>query len=743
MADSQSSITITRTDESPDLALRSFLPIITRFASAAGIGVDTKDVSLKGRILATFSDALPEGQGQTNDMAVLGDMVKKPEGNIIKLPNISATDAQLIEAVKELQGKGYGLPDYPAKPSNDAETAIKEKYDGLTGSVVNPVLRQGNALRYIPKAVKEQSQRNPHDMGTWTQDSKTSVKHMDGDDFFATEQSSLITTASKGKAKIVFEDENGNQQILKEDIALRESDIIDAAVMRREALTEFLGEAVSEAKEQDVLLSLHLKATMMKKTDGVIYGDTVKAYFEPVFKKHAETFKKLDIAPNSGMSDVHEKIADLPKAQRDEITADIEAVIDNSADLAMFSVDGQNFNNLEKPTLAIMDVSMANLARWGGKLPNKDGNEQDTMAVIPDSTYARMHQAGVEYFQENGALDPKTMGTTTTVRLQAGGAEEYGSKDKTFEAPSKGTIKILAEDGSTLHTHDVEKDDIWRMCRTHDDGIKNWVMLGVQQAKKTNQPALFWFDENRPHDAQIIEKINTYLKDHDTQGLDIQIMSPEKAILHTLKRTAKGENTIAVTGNVIGDHVTDYFPILEVAASSKMLSLVQLLNGGLVAETGSGGTAPGLITGEGIIKGVANDNHFVWDDLGEAFALAESLRHTKNPKAIILGNALDTATEIYLQESNGPSLKGLDTRESQAHLARHWAKALSDQHEDAALQSFGEKLKSDLAENWTDIMAELESQKAKSVDLGGHYEPDNAKADAIMRSSSTLANVLG
>lgn len=737
----QPNITITRTDESPDLALRSFLPIITRFAHAAGITVDTKDISLKGRILATFSDALEEAQRRPNDMTELSEIVKTSEANIIKLPNISATEGQLIDAIKELQAKGYALPDYPGSPETPEQQVLKAKYDGLTGSVVNPVLRQGNAVRLIPSAVKAQSQASPHAMGEWTKDSKTVVAHMDSDDFYSTEKSSTMNASQAGRAKAVFVSDDGTETetVLKDDIVLKDGDIVDAAVMNRAALNEFLEGTMVDAKENDMLLSLHLKATMMKKTDGVIFGDAVLAFFEPVFDKHADTFDELGVNPANGLSDIKEKIQSLPDSQRQEIEADIAKCIDDRADIAMA---GKNETHLEAPNKVIMDVSMANLARWGGQLPDKNGQERDTVAIIPDSTYARMHQAGVEYFQENGALDPTKMGTTLAVRLQAGGAQEYGSKDKTFEAPENGTIKIIAEDGTTLHEHKVKQDDIWRMCRTNDDGVKNWVKLGVEQARQTGNPAVFWLDEDRAHDVQLIAKVQAYLKDHDIEGLDVQIMSPEKAMRHTLERSAQGLDTVAVTGNVIGDHVTDYFPILEVASSAKMLSLVQLLNGGLVAETGSGGTAPGLITGEGVINGVANDNHFVWDDLGEAFALAESLKHMGTENAKTLGQALDAATTKYLEENRSPSPDGLDTRTSQFYLAKYWALELAEQSENRDMADVFILLARELELYEEDVLEELSANSSEPVDFGGHYAPDDRKADEIMQSSENLNRIL-
>lgn len=732
---SQSDLIFTKTDESPDLALTSFLPIIAQFTNAAGISTDTKDISLKSRIIAAFGDYLEDHQKQPDDLAELAQIVKTPQANIIKLPNISATDLQLADAITELQAKGYKLPDYPATPATAEEQAIKARYDALTGSIVNPVLREGNALRLIPKAIKENAQQNPHQLSPWSKDSKTHVKCMDGGDFFATETASTVSAANTGKAKIVFTDKNGNETVLKDNITLRNGDVIDAAIMQRDALNRFLHDAIAKAKKTDMLLSVHLKATMMKKTDGIIFGDAVQVFFEPVFTKHATMFSELGIDPNNGLSDIVAKIEDLPVALKNEILNDIDTCLQNGPDLAMA---GKNATHLDAPNNVIMDVSMAKLACYGGQLWDKNNTPRDTMALLPDSTYARMHQAGIEFFQKNGQVDPKTMGTTIAVRLQAGGAQEYGSKNKTFNAPEAGTIKIVAENGTVLHQHDVQQNDIWRMCQTHDDGIKNWVKLGVDQARQTGYPAVFWLDENRKHDAQVIEKVKRYLKEHDMTGLDIRIMSPEKAMYHTLERASQGFNTIAVTGNVIGDHTTDYFPYLEVGNSNKMLSLVQLLDGGLVAETGSGGTAPGLIKGEGAIAGVAHDNHFIWDDAGTALATAQSLRHLKSEKSIVLADTLDAAITKYVTEKRSPSPKGLDTRESQFYLAKYWAEALAAQNTSAELRDYFIPLAKNLELNERKILNEMRQNRGKPVDFGGLYAPDDEKANAIMRPSSTF-----
>jgi isocitrate dehydrogenase len=727
-----STITFTKTDESPELSARSLLPVMAHFLKAADIKLDTIDISFAGRILQAFPEYLTEAQTRGDDMKALAVLSESPEAVIVKLPNASATTNQLVEAVRELQAAGFGLPDYPETPANDAERALRKRYDALTGSVVNPVLRQGNAVRSIPVPVKQAAKENPHAMGVWSAESKTRVVHMQGGDFYATEQSVEIADAQEGQARIEFVAEDGAVTILKAGLGFGAGDIIDAALMRRAELQKFLEDTIAESRTTDTLLSLHLKATMMKKTDGVAFGEAVAAYFAPVFANYAGELAALGVDPKNGIADLRAKIAPLEPQKRAAIEAEIAACLTNTAPLAMAGRNGET--HLDAPNMVIMDVWMANLARWGGQLQDARGVSRDTLAVIPDSTYARMHQAGIEFLKANGAPDPATMGSVTAIRLQADGAEEYGSKDTTFEAPARGTIRVVLENGAVLHSPAVEPGDLWRLCRTKSGAIENWAKIAAEYAAKGAAPVVFWLDQNRAHDARVIAKLGR-------MGLGpLSILSPEAAMNFTLARLAKGENMIAVTGNLVGDHITDYFPIMEIASSSKMLSVIKLLKGGFVAETGSGGTAPDLL------GHIAARNHFLWDDVGTALAVKESLEHlsaaAQNIKAEILAAGLGAATERYIAGKRSPSPKGLDTRESHFYLALYWAQAMAAQQKDAELQQYFTPLSQQLEAGQGAILAELAQGRGQAVEGMGRYYPDETAVDALMRPSASLNAIL-
>jgi len=733
-------ITYTKTDEAPALATYSFLPVIERFTSSSNIEVELRDISLAGRLIATFPEFLNEDQRIEDHLATMGGMAKTPDANIIKLPNISASIPQLIAAIQELQSKGYALPDYPSAPANDEEASIKERYDKIKGSAVNPVLREGNSDRRAPKAVKEFAKANPHSMGAWSADSKSDVATMITDDFRANEKGCTIPAATS--VKIQLTDSEGAVTILKDSLALLEGEVIDATFLSQAALNKFLKEQIQVAKEQDVLFSLHMKATMMKVSDPIIFGHCVKAYFADVFEKYADTFSSLGVNANNGLGDVFAKITSLPQAEQDAITADIEATIEAGPDLAMVNSD-KGITCLHVPSDVIIDASMPAMIRNSGQMWNKDGKSQDTLAVIPDHCYSGVYQATIDFCKANGAFDPTKMGTVPNVGLMAQKAEEYGSHDKTFEIPAAGKVEVIDADGNVLIEHDVEAGDIWRMCQVKDAPIQDWVKLAVNRAKATQTPIVFWLDETRAHDAQLIAKVGQYLGDYDTDGLEIHIMAPIEATTFTCERLAKGEDTISVTGNVLRDYLTDLFPILEVGTSAKMLSIVPLMNGGGLFETGAGGSAPKHV------EQLLEQNHLRWDSLGEFLALAVSLEHLAttqdNPKASILGKTLDDATTSYLLNNKAPSRKTgeLDNRGSHYYVARYWAEELAKQTEDADLAAEFAPVAEALAGQEATILDELNSIQGSEQDAGGYFLFDDEKASAVMRPSAAFNAIIG
>ena len=739
MSDNKAKIIYTKTDEAPALATYSFLPIIESFAKVAGVAVETRDISLAGRIIANFPDYLKEDQRIGDALAELGELAKKPEANIIKLPNISASVPQLNAAIKELQSQGYALPDYPEEPKTDEEKKIKSQYDKVKGSAVNPVLREGNSDRRAPKAVKEYARNNPHSMGEWRAESKSHVSTMDHGDFRSTEQSVTLNNATN--VTIEHEDISGSKTVLKDGISLLEGEIIDAAVMNKKALLRFLDIQIKEAKETGVLFSLHMKATMMKVSDPIIFGHAVKIFFKDVFEKHAETIQNLGVDTNNGFGDLISKLDELPEDKRQEIEADIEACYENQADLAMVNSD-KGITNLHVPSDVIIDASMPAMIRTSGCMWNKDGKTQDTKAVIPDSSYADVYQAVIEDCKKHGAYDPTTMGSVPNVGLMAKKAEEYGSHDKTFEIESNGKVRVLDSDGNTLIEHVVEKGDIWRMCQTKDAPVQDWVKLAVSRARDTGSPAVFWLDEDRAHDAELIKKVNTYLKDHDTDGLELHVLSPVKATWFSLERIRQGKDTISVTGNVLRDYLTDLFPILEVGTSAKMLSIVPLMNGGGLFEPGAGGSAPKHV------QQFVAENYLRWDSLGEFLALAVSLEHLgktfDNQRAKILGAALDNATSKFLQNDKSPArrLGQIDNRGSHFYLAMYWAEALASQTEDTDLSSKFSDLYNSLSDNEEKINKELIDVQGNPVDIQGYYNPNVELASKAMRPSETLNGIL-
>jgi len=738
----QPDIIYTKVDEAPELASGSFLPIIQSFAKTAGVNVGTKDISLAGRIIAQFPDLLKPEQRQPDDLALLGEIVMTPESNVIKLPNISASLPQIKGAIKELQSQGYAIPDYPEDPKNDEEKAIKAKFDKVKGSAVNPVLRQGNSDRRASASVKKYAQKNPHRMGKWTKDSKTHVAHMTGGDFFGNEKSTTITEQTAGKGRIEFVGADGSTTVLKDKLTFDNGDVVDATKMSVSALRQFFRDQVADAKKDpDVLFSLHMKATMMKVSDPIIFGHCVTVFFEDVFKKHEKTFAELGVNVNNGLGDVYAKIGQLPPAKQEEIKADIQEAIKNGPNLAMVDSD-KGITNLHVPSDVIIDASMAAALRTSGKMWGPDGKEHDMKAIIPDRSYAGVYQAVVDFCRENGEFNPATMGSVPNVGLMAQAAEEYGSHDKTFEATGKGVIRIIDGAGKELLQHDVEKGDIWRSCRTTDIAIKDWVKLAVNRARLSSTPVVFWLNKDRAHDAQIIAKVNRYLKDHDTTGLDIQILPPVEAMKHSLKRAKDGKDTISATGNVLRDYLTDLFPIFELGTSAKMLSIVPLINGGGLFETGAGGSAPKHV------QQFVKEGHLRWDSLGEFLALAESFAHLsrakKNKKAQVLAETLDRATGQLMDNRKAPGreLGELDNAGSHVYEAMYWAKELAAQNDDPELKAKFTPVAKELEANIDKILEEFKSIKGKPVDIGGYYHPNPDKVKAGMRPSATFNKIL-
>lgn len=734
-----SKIFYTKTDEAPALATASFLPIVKAFTKSSGIEIETKDISLAGRIAATFPEFLTKEQQVSNDLEELGNMAKQPEANIIKLPNISASIPQLNEAIQELQSKGYKLPSYPDEPKNDIEREIKAKYDKIKGSAVNPVLREGNSDRRAPRAVKNYAKQNPHSMGAWSSSSKTHVATMGDGDFQANEKSLTLNNATSVQIKLVSEN---SETILKDKLVLLKGEIIDATVMSKTALLDFLRKEIKDAKDQGVLFSVHLKATMMKVSDPIIFGHVVETFLKSVFEKYADTFDKLGISPNDGLASLYQKIEKLPTSEKDAINKDLDEAFANGPGLAMVNSD-KGITNLHVPSDIIIDASMPAMIRNSGQMWNAEGKAQDTKAVIPDSSYAGIYSATIDFCKEHGAFDPTTMGTVPNVGLMAQKAEEYGSHDKTFEIKQSGKVQVIdQETGKVLIDHPVSEGDIWRMCQVKDAPIQDWVKLAVSRAKATNDPTIFWLDENRAHDIELIKKVNIYLAQEDTKGLDIQIMSPIKATEFTLKRMKAGKDTISVSGNVLRDYLTDLFPILEVGTSAKMLSIVPLMNGGGLFETGAGGSAPKHV------EQFTEEGHLRWDSLGEFLALGVSLEFygekNKNAAAKILGDTLDSATEKFLLNDKSPSrkVKEIDTRGSHFFLAKYWAEALAFQDENAELKSIFSKVSSEINENESQILTELIDAQGSKQEIGGYYKPDPILVEKAMRPSTTLNGIL-
>ena len=734
-----SKIYYTKTDEAPALATYSLLPIIRAFTKSSGVEVDLKDISLAGRIIANFPENLKENQKQSDSLAELGKLAKTPEANIIKLPNISASIPQLQAAIKELQSHGYDLPDYPEDPKNDIEKEIKIRYAKVLGSAVNPVLREGNSDRRVAAPVKQFAKDNPHTMGAWSKESKSHVAHMNDGDFYSTEKSNVMDKAED--VKIEFLNVNGNSTVLKEKTSLQKNELIDASVMNVKTLRSFFKEEIENAKKENILLSLHLKATMMKVSDPIIFGHAVTVFYKDVFEKYKSLFKEIGVDPNNGLGDVYAKIEKLPKAQKKEIEADILAVYKDQPDLAMVDSD-KDITNLHVPSDIIIDASMPAAIRTSGKMWGPDGKLHDMKAIIPDRCYAGIYQETIEFCRKNGAFDVTTMGNVSNVGLMAQKAEEYGSHDKTFEIPENGLVRVVDSAGNTLLEHKVEKGDIWRMCQTKDTPIRDWVKLAVKRAKATASPAVFWLDKNRAHDAFLIKKVNEYLKDYDTDGLEIKIMSPVDAIHYSLVRAKEGKDTISVTGNVLRDYLTDLFPILELGTSAKMLSIVPLLSGGGLYETGAGGSAPKHV--QQFIK----ENHLRWDSLGEFLALAVSLEDLaakeNNEEIRIISEALNNANGKFLKSNKAPSRKvhELDNRGSHYYLAMYWAQALAEQTKNKELQKLFAEISKQLVDNETKIIEELNIVQGKSIDIDGYYHSDIDMTEKAMRPSITLNKII-
>ena len=740
MSTNDSKIIYTETDEAPALATYSLLPIVQAFTHSAGVDVETRDISLSGRILANFPEFLEKEQRVPDALAELGTLASQPEANIIKLPNISASLPQLREAIKELRSLGFDVPLYPTDPATDEDRDVQARYDRIKGSAVNPVLREGNSDRRAPSSVKEYARNNPHDMGEWSKDSKSAVAHMDHGDFYGSEKSMTLNTVQT--VNIEFTDAQGNTKALKEGLKLLEGEVIDTSVLDVKALREFLAKAIAEAKEKDILLSVHLKATMMKVSDPIIFGHAVTVFFAPVFEKYAETFERLGVDVNNGFADVYTKIETLPADERAAIEADIAACYEERPALAMVNSD-KGITNLHVPNDVIVDASMPAMIRSSGKMWGGDGQLHDTLAIIPDRCYAGVYQETIDFCREHGAFDPRTMGTVPNVGLMAQKAEEYGSHNKTFEIPADGVVRVLTEDGQLLLEHNVGAGDIWRMCQAKDAPIRDWVKLAVSRARATGVPAIFWLDSKRAHDAELIRKVEKYLPEYESDGLDIQIMAPEEATRFTLARLKDGKDTISVTGNVLRDYLTDLFPILELGTSAKMLSIVPLMSGGGLFETGAGGSAPKHV------QQLLEENFLRWDSLGEFMALSASLEHlaesTNNPRAAVLADTLDVATGRILleQKSPGRALGNLDNRGSHFYLALFWAEALAAQDKDKDLAERYGKLAKALAENREKIIGELEAAQGNKVEIGGYYRPDRELAKAAMRPSATLNALIG
>ncbi|MBT6163923.1 MAG: NADP-dependent isocitrate dehydrogenase [Crocinitomicaceae bacterium] len=732
-------IIYTRTDEAPALATHSFLPIVQAFAAKARVELETRDISLSGRILAAFNDLLPSEQRVTDALKELGELAKRPEANIIKLPNISASVPQLKAAIAELQTLGFALPDYPEEPTNETEKDAKSRYDGVKGSAVNPVLREGNSDRRAPKAVKAYARKHPHSMGAWSSDSKSHVAHMSAGDFYGSEKS--VTMSDATEVKIIFKGADGEEQILKSYFPLQAGEIIDAATMSKAGLRDFAMEQMEDAKAKGVLFSLHLKATMMKVSDPILFGAFVEVFFAPVFENYGKELSDLGADTRNGWGDVLDKINALPADRQAAINEAIEATYKERPNLAMVNSD-KGITNLHVPSDVIIDASMPAMIRNSGRMWDKNGEPQDTKAVIPDRSYAGVYQATIDFCKANGALDPRTMGSVSNIGLMAQKAEEYGSHDKTFEFPGDGMIQVVAKDGAVLLEHAGQSDDIFRMCQVKDAPIRDWVGLGVKRARATGNPAIFWLDRERSHDAQLIEKVQVYLRDYDTAGLTIEILSPVEATHYSLERIVKGEDTISVTGNVLRDYLTDLFPILEVGTSAKMLSIVPLMNGGGLFETGAGGSAPKHV------QQLQDENYLRWDSLGEFLALAVSLEHyaehTGNEQARIMGRCLDDATTRFLDEDKSPTrrLGGIDNRGSHFYLALYWAEALAAQSEDHKLQLEFASMASALKTAESKIIEELIAVQGSAADIGAYYRPDTKKAEQIMRPSATLNQIL-
>ncbi|WP_026777350.1 NADP-dependent isocitrate dehydrogenase [Polaribacter sp. Hel_I_88] len=732
-------IIYTKTDEAPALATRSFLPIVKAFTKSSDIEIEVKDISLAARILANFPEYLKEDQKVEDALAILGDLAKQPEANIIKLPNISASVAQLTEAISELQDLGYAIPDFPEEAKTEEEKNILATYNKVKGSAVNPVLREGNSDRRAPKAIKNYARKNPHSMGAWSADSKTHVATMTEGDFAHNEKS--YTTKKATSVSIHHIAENGTKKVLKEKIDLLEGEIIDATIMSKKVLIDFLEEQYEDALEKNVLFSLHMKGTMMKVSDPIIFGHAVRVFFADLFKKHGKTFDKIGVDVNNGLGNLLGKLSELPKEKRDEIREDLRYAFDHGPEIAMVNSD-RGITNLHVPSDVIIDASMPAMIRTSGRMYNSDGKLQDTKAIIPDSSYAGIYAATIDFCKKNGAFDPTTMGTVPNVGLMAQKAEEYGSHDKTFEIAKAGKVVVVDAAGKTLLEHTVEAGDIWRMCQTKDLPIQDWVKLAVTRARASETPAVFWLDRNRAHDAEVIKKVKKYLQNHDTDGLDIRILSPIKATEFTLERIVKGEDTISVSGNVLRDYLTDLFPILEVGTSAKMLSIVPLMNGGGLFETGAGGSAPKHV------QQFLEENHLRWDSLGEFLALAVSLEHlgntNSNEKALILAETLDEATDKFLDNDKSPSRKvgEIDNRGSHFYLALYWAQGLANQNKNAELKAEFTKIADALAKNETKIIGELNSIQGNAVNIEGYYMPNETLADNAMRPNKSLNSIL-